>query len=228
MSVQKAVWVLNQLSGFGIQKFKRLQEELGDLSKLLDPETLKQLRLSAEWGADFVGTFRELLASDAFEREAEQCEKTGIRIISLLDSNYPKNLSAIYDPPFILYVKGTLIPEDEAAIAIVGSRHPTTYGMRCSARFASELAERGFTIVSGFARGIDGEAHRGALRAKGRTIAVLGSGLDVIYPKEHASLYEDILASGAIISEFPLARYLQRLIFQDAIVLSAVLQWASW
>jgi len=204
MSVQKAVWVLNQLSGFGIQKFKRLQAELGDLSKLLDSETLNQFRLSAEWGADFVGGLRELLASSAFEREAERCEKAGIRMISLLDSKYPKNLSAIYDPPLILYVKGTLIPEDEAAIAIVGSRHPTIYGMRCSVRFASELAERGFTIVSGFARGIDGEAHRGALKVKGRTIAVLGSGLDVVYPKEHVSLYQDILESGAIVSEFPL------------------------
>jgi len=204
MSVQKTVWILNQLSGFGIQKFKRLQEKLGDLSKLLDSEVLNQLRLSSEWGADFVRDFHGILASSVFEREVEQCEKAGIRIISLLDPDYPKNLSAIYDPPFILYVKGTLIPEDEVAIAIVGSRHPTTYGMRCSNRFASELAERGLTIVSGFARGIDGEAHRGALKGKGRTIAVLGSGLDVIYPKEHTSLYGDIVASGAIVSEFPI------------------------
>ena len=204
MSVQKTLWILNQLSGFGIQKFKRLSETLGDLTRLLNSDALDQLRFSAEWGADFVTGFRQILEAGHFECEAEQCTKAGVRMMSLLDPDYPKNLSAIYDPPLILYVKGTLIPEDNAAIAIVGSRHPTTYGIRCSSRFASELAERGFTIVSGFARGVDGEAHRGALRSKGRTIGILGSGLDVIYPKEHASLYEDILANGAIVSEFPL------------------------
>ena len=204
MSVQKVIWTLNQLSGFGIQKFKRLRETLSDLETLLNPDVLSELRLSPEWGADCVTRFQALLESGDFEREEERCTKVGVRILTLLDSDYPKNLASIYDPPLVLYVKGSFIPEDQVAIAIVGSRHPTTYGLRSSNRFAQELAERGVTIVSGFARGVDGEAHRGALKAKGRTIAVLGCGLDIIYRKEHASRYEEILASGAIISEFPL------------------------
>ena len=204
MQVQKAVWILNQLSGFGIQKFKTLVEKLGDVTTLFLPQTLDELRGSEGWGPEFVSNFQSVLTSGDFERESDRCAQEGVRILSLLDPEYPKNLSSIYDPPLILYVKGTFIPEDEVAIAIVGSRHATTYGAQVSNRFASELAERGVTIVSGFARGIDGEAHRGALRAKGRTIGVLGCGLNVVYPKEHTSLYEQILASGALMSEFPL------------------------
>jgi len=104
----------------------------------------------------------------------------------------------------ILYVKGTLIPEDEAAVAMVGTRHATAYGLRTARRLASELAERGITVVSGLARGIDGEAHRGALRAGGRTLAVLGCGLDQVYPRDHGRLYEEISEHGALVSEFPL------------------------
>src|SRR3989338_4396647 len=190
MEVQKVIWVLNRLPGFGIQKFKRLHEQLGDFRKLFDSGTIKGLSSSPEWGFEFVRDFQEIFESDEFERETGYCVQRGIHITSLLDSDYPKNLAAVYDPPLILYVKGNLIPEDEVAIAVVGSRHSSTYGLKCSSRFASALAERGVTIASGFARGIDGEAHRAALRARGRTIAVLGCGLDVIYPKEHASLYE--------------------------------------
>ena len=205
MNVQKAVWILNRLDGFGIQKFKRLTEILGDFAQLSDSEIAAKLESRSEWGRDFAAEFRSLLSSGEFERELVQCSERNIRILSVLDPDYPKNLSSIYDPPLILYVKGAFIVEDEAAIAIVGSRYPSAYGIKTAGRFASELAERGITIVSGFARGIDGEAHRGALRAKGRTIAVLGCGLDVVYPKEHASLHEAILSSGALVSEFPLS-----------------------
>ena len=185
MELQKAVWTLNQLPDFGIQKFKRLRETVRDLNQLFDP----QFRIPSEWTADLSSKFQELSTSDKFEQEIDKCRKAGIRILSLLDPEYPKNLSAVYDPPLILYIKGNFIPEDEVAIAVVGSRHPTTYGIRIANRLARELAEKGVTVVSGFARGIDGQAHRGAISAKGRTIAVLGSGLDVIYPKEHELLF---------------------------------------
>jgi len=200
MELQKAVWTLNQLPDFGIQKFKRLRETVRDLNQLFDP----QFRIPSEWTADLSSKFQELSTSDKFEQEIDKCRKAGIRILSLLDPEYPKNLSAVYDPPLILYIKGNFIPEDEVAIAVVGSRHPTTYGIRIANRLARELAEKGVTVVSGFARGIDGQAHRGAISAKGRTIAVLGSGLDVIYPKEHELLFEEISEHGALISEFPL------------------------
>ena len=204
MNIQKAVWILNRLHGFGAQKFKRLCEEVKDLATLFEPETLARLARSPEWGFDFVSQSREISKSYEFEKEFEQCEKENIQIVSLLDPTYPKNLASIYDPPLILYVKGILIPEDEISIAIVGSRHATPYGFRIAGRFAQELAERGVTVVSGFARGIDSEAHRGAVRAKRRTIAVLGCGLDIVYPKEHNALYQEILSNGgALMSEFP-------------------------
>lgn len=204
MTAKKAVWILNRIQGFGVQTFKRLQSELGDVAKLGDPTALDQLRGKSEWGAGFANRYLELETAGDFEREMDRCAKEGIEILSILDSDYPKNLASVYDPPLVLYVKGTLIPEDNLAVAIVGSRNPSLYGLRTAARFSLELAERGFTVVSGFARGIDGEAHQSALRAKGRTIAVLGCGLDVLYPKEHGQLYEQIAAQGALLSELPL------------------------
>lgn len=139
------------------------------------------------------------------EKEIERCEKLGIGLISFGDQNYPSLLKETSDPPLILYVRGNLLESDQAAVAIVGTRHPSLYGAEQAKRFAQRLAEMGLTIVSGFARGIDREAHERALGVRyGRTIAVLGSGLDVIYPKEHQSLYEEIIEKGALISEFAL------------------------
>ena len=115
---------------------------------------------------------------------------------------YPKNLGNVYNPPKQLYVNGTLLPEDAMAVALVGSRRASLYGIETCDRLAFELASRGVTIVSGMARGIDTAAHRGALRAKGRTIAVMGSGHKNIYPPENADLYKEIVKSGAVITEY--------------------------
>ena len=201
MKAQRLVWALNRLPRFGIQTFKRLQEKQLDLSQCGDSELVNLL---ADFDPNFPQEFTQILSSGEFESDLEQCHQAGIRMMSLLDSDYPTNLAAIYDPPLILYIKGSFIPEDRYSIAVVGSRHPSTYGIRMAGKFSSELSVRGITIVSGFARGIDAEAHRSSLRTKGRTIAVLGCGLDVIYPKEHASLYQEIIEHGAIVSEFPL------------------------
>jgi DNA processing protein len=119
------------------------------------------------------------------------------------DAGYPKNLKTIYDPPAVLYVKGELIPQDEAAVALVGTRRATYYGMQAGEKLAYDLALRGITIVSGMALGIDTAAHRGALRAQGRTIAVLGSGHGNIYPRRNKALYEEIAQNGAVVTEFP-------------------------
>ena len=122
--------------------------------------------------------------------------------IALGDERYPELLRAIYDPPAVLYCDGSVEPGDRQAVAIVGSRQATPYGLRITETLAGELSTLGFTILSGFARGIDAAAHRAALAAGGRTIAVLGCGLDVDYPPGHASLHAEIAGSGAVLTEF--------------------------
>jgi DNA processing protein len=127
----------------------------------------------------------------------------GIDILTEPDAAYPRTLRQIHDPPGVLFRRGTYLPQDELAIAIVGTRHATRYGLSQAEKLAAGLARVGFTIVSGLARGIDAAAHRGALEAGGRTIAVLGSGLLEIYPPEHESLARDVAASGCVLSEAP-------------------------
>jgi DNA processing protein len=136
--------------------------------------------------------------------ELRRAEEAQARIVTLEDAGYPERLRTIADPPLALYVRGTLIVEDAVAVAIVGSRHASAYGLQCAMRLASDLAERGVTVISGLAVGVDGAAHRGALRARGRTLAVLGSGLSQLYPPEHRELAEEIIERGAVVSEFPM------------------------
>jgi DNA processing protein len=137
-------------------------------------------------------------------KEFKQIEERGIKILTLKDDNYPEFLKTIPDPPIILYILGEIKARDEVALAVIGSRSPTPYGRMTAESLSKALAEIGFTIVSGMARGIDSIAHRAALAAGSRTIAVLGSGLGVVYPPENRSLMEKIACSGAVISEFPL------------------------
>lgn len=140
---------------------------------------------------------------DKIHRQIDLLLRAGIQVITCLDEAYPERLLNIYDRPAFLYVLGTLSQHD-IDIAIVGSRHASAYGKYTTDRISRELALKGITIVSGLARGIDSCAHRGALAAKGRTIAVLGSGLDVIYPPENRKLFAAIAENGAVVSEFPL------------------------
>jgi DNA processing protein len=140
---------------------------------------------------------------DKIKLELDRTIKAGIKIITYSDELYPAKLLNIYDRPAFLYVKGNLT-KDEINIAMVGSRQASTYGKYTTERISRELAIKGITIVSGLARGIDAAAHRGALTASGITIAVMGSGLDVIYPPENKKLYAEIVQSGAVISEYPL------------------------
>jgi DNA processing protein len=128
----------------------------------------------------------------------------GIDVLTILDQEYPHVLRAINNPPPLLYIKGTLKREDELAIAIVGSRASTYYGKRQAEKFSRNLVKRGFTIVSGMARGIDTVAHDAAIQEGGRTIAFLGSGINVVYPKENRQLMQRIIENGAVLTEFPL------------------------
>lgn len=136
-------------------------------------------------------------------RELRRIDEMGLQIVTLADPDYPKLLKGIYDPPLVLYVKGTLSAADRQGLAVVGSRKTTHYGLACAKKLSFQLAHAGLTIISGLARGIDTAAHEGALAAKGRTIAVIGSGHGKLYPPENAALAERIAQSGAVVSEFP-------------------------
>jgi len=138
-----------------------------------------------------------------FAREMERLQATEIRVTTLGEADYPEALRWIPEPPPVLYIWGTLRYEDNLAVAVVGSRKPSPYGQLAAQRLSTELAQYGFTVVSGLARGVDSLAHQGALQAGGRTIAVLGSGINVVYPPEHRRLYEAIRDQGAVVSEFP-------------------------
>lgn len=133
--------------------------------------------------------------------EMERLERHGVRLIARGTPEYPAYLATISDPPYLLYIRGTLTAADANAVALVGSRHCTEYGRRVAARLASGLARAGVTVVSGLARGIDGAAHRAALEAGGRTLAVLAGGLSRIYPPEHTDLAREVEASGAVLTE---------------------------
>ena len=138
------------------------------------------------------------------ERELELINEFGCQVLTLYDDAYPLHLKGIDSPPLVLYIRGELTAEDAMSISIVGSRNAKDYGRKVSYRLSYQLAQSGLTVVSGLAMGIDTSAHRGALEAGGRTIAVMGNGLSVIYPAENRELVKKIEASGALISEFPI------------------------
>ncbi|MGD9126499.1 MAG: DNA-processing protein DprA [Planctomycetia bacterium] len=149
---------------------------------------------------------REIRHSDLTTNPAEElelCEANNITLLPDYDERYPRCLREIHNPPPLLFERGELLPRDSLGIAIVGTRHASDYGQKQARLLAAGLARAGLTIVSGMARGIDGVAHRAALEAGGRTVAVLGSGLMEIYPPEHKNLLEEIAAQGAVLSEFP-------------------------
>ena len=130
----------------------------------------------------------------------------GCHVVTQQDENYPELLRQIYDPPIVLYVKGTLTTRDKNSVALVGSRMTTSYGVNVTRKLAYQLAYMGVTVVSGGARGIDTAAHQGALSAKGRTIAVLGTGINIVFPPENAQLFEKIIRNGALVTQFPFNR----------------------
>lgn len=139
--------------------------------------------------------------SDQAVEELNSCEQLGVDLLRLEDDNYPDGLREIPDPPQLLYVRGSLTDSDRLGIGIVGSRRCTLYGRQQAERFARDLSMAGITVISGLARGIDACAHRGAMEANGRTLAVLGTGVGHIYPPEHGPLAEEVIAHGALISE---------------------------
>ena len=178
------------------------------LARFGTPEKIFRADVQQIGSVDGIGMKRarqvkEFTSWDLVKKHVQNLEQKEMRVISLHDPEYPELLRETGDSPLVLYVKGAFKIKDRCTIAIVGSRKPTHYGISVTEKISQELACMGFTIVSGMARGIDSIAHRGALQSGGRTIAVLGSGLDIPYPPEHKSLFERITESGCVISEFP-------------------------
>jgi DNA processing protein len=195
-------WIALRLAfGIGNINYKNLISHFGAPENVFKarPDELGQVEGITARAIDSIRNFKP---DRAVDKELDLINKKAVAIITLNDAAYPKNLKNIYDPPPLLYVKGALSSSDDTAFAIVGSRNASEYGMSATERISRELAIHGITIVSGMARGIDSCAHDGALAARGRTIAVLGSGIDVIYPPENRRLYEAITSHGAVVTEF--------------------------
>ena len=195
--------LLSIVEGIGARTYQRLLEKFGNATAILNAS---RSELSAY---DFLKHDTLVQLTTARNRLdptqiVELCAQDQIDILSLREERYPAQLRTIPDPPPILYVKGTLLPSDSFSIAIIGTRRNTQYGERQTERLTSALAQSGFTIISGLALGIDSIAHRATLKAGGRTIAVLGSGLHRIYPPAHKPLAQQIVESGGcILSEYP-------------------------
>lgn len=192
--------------GLGPTRGRRLVEFFGSINAVFQASLteLEATGLRAA-SAQSLGTGRSLeLAQDEIARAAA----ASVRVISIDDPGYPSQLKQIYDPPLILYLRGSADVISQPGVALVGTRHPTPYGLGMAERLACDLAARGLVIFSGMARGVDTAGHRGALAGKGKTVAVFGTGVDVTYPKENTRLMDQILASGgAVISEFPIGTF---------------------
>ncbi|MBI5286627.1 MAG: DNA-protecting protein DprA [Deltaproteobacteria bacterium] len=194
---------LNYIPGIGKVVYSTLVERFGNPAGVFEA-TIQELTAIKGLRRETASVIKGFKDWGWVEQEMALMERHDVSILTIKDKGYPKNLLTTYDPPPYLYIKGRIEEVDNVAVAVVGSRIPTPYGISVAERMAGELASNGVTVVSGMARGIDSAAHRGALRANGRTIAVLGCGVDVIYPKENKRLYEEICSSGAVISEFPM------------------------
>ena len=197
-------WLALSLTpGVGSVLFKRL------LDRFKTPEAVFSAPMKELLRIEGLGekVAREILngpLEKAVRKELSLLGKLGGGIVTLKDDGYPKRLRDIYDPPALLYVRGELRREDTLAIAIVGSRKTSPYGRWITEKIGQDLARHGVTVISGMARGIDSVAHMGALQGGGRTIAVLGCGVDVIYPSENRNLFNQIIEHGAVLSEFPM------------------------
>lgn len=198
----EALVSLNLIGDIGSTRLKKLLDYFDKPENILNVPQEKLMAISGI-GQKIANQIRSLRRED-IDKEFDLANKYNLKIMTIEDADYPKNLKQIPDPPVVLYVKGEIKEQDKFSIAIVGSRRASFYGLSCAEKFAADLSNKGFTIVSGMAHGIDTYAHRGALKTGSRTIAVMGSGFNHIYPTENKELAEEISKSGAVISEFPI------------------------
>src|SRR6266436_316134 len=192
--------------GLGPTRVRKLVEHFGSAERVLHA-SLTELEATGMpvVSAQSLATGKSM---ELAQQEIAKAVECGARIVALDDSAYPARLKEIYDPPVVLFVRGNVEVLSSPGIAMVGTRHPTPYGLGMAERLSKDLAGRGLVIISGMARGVDTASHRGAIAAGGKTVAVFGTGIDVIYPKENSRLSEQILSlGGALISEFPIGTF---------------------
>ena len=202
MTDKEYLVLLSTFVPFGPARIKLLLKYFGSARKIwqADIKTLFKLGLGVEKTEEFIAHRENFDEKGYFNR----LNRLKINYLTIREEDYPRNLKEINDAPYVLYLRGKLKSADRAAVAIVGSRKMTAYGREVTNRFSSELASLGITIVSGLARGVDTEAHKSALGAGGRTIAVVGSGLDNLYPPENTKLADETAKHGAVVTEYPL------------------------
>jgi DNA processing protein len=201
LSDPRKYWVgFNLVKGIGAARLRALLAYFGDAASAWQapPQALRAAGLSSK----LIEAFLQVRAGVSLDQVWDQIQTQGIGVLTWDDADYPRRLKEIDQPPPVLYVRGALLPEDEWAVAIVGTRRITPYGRQVCEDIAGMLARNGVAVVSGLARGVDAVAHQAALNAGGRTIAVLGSGVDRIYPPEHRRLAGRIIERGALISDY--------------------------
>ena len=199
----KAYWVaFNSIKGIGSVRLRKILEHFGDLSMAWQApaDALRQAGLP-EKVVDRILIRRSKLVLEAYW---DKIQKTGVKVVTWEDEDYPRRLREIHNPPPVFYVRGSFVMEDEWSVAIVGTRRVTSYGKQVTRELASYLGRNGITVISGMARGVDSVAHESALEAGGRSLAVLGCGVDCIYPAENRQLAERMMESGGLISDYAL------------------------
>jgi DNA processing protein len=194
---------LNMIPDIGPVRFQMLLSHFGNVEDILYASVPEITRVNGV-GEKIAQVIVEKRGEVSIDEELKKIDAASVRVITLEDEEYPLNLKSIWAAPPVLYVKGCLKEDDRLSISLVGTRSASSYGRKMADRFAQDLARYGLTVVSGLARGIDTCSHLGAIQAKGRTIAVLGCGVDIIYPAENKGLFEQIIQHGAVISEFPM------------------------
>jgi len=201
MESREAFVALNMVENVGPVRARQLLEHFGDAPQILSATKSQLLRVRGigEETAESIVSWEKSVDLAA---ELKRIADSGCHIVIQSDPHYPELLRQIYDPPTLLYVKGDLTPKDKNGVAMVGSRLTTHYGIEVARKLAYQLAYTGVTVVSGGARGIDTAAHQGALSGKGRTICVLGTGINIVFPPENGELFERIAANGAVVSQY--------------------------
>jgi DNA processing protein len=205
MDSREALIALNLIEHVGPVRARLLLEHFGDAPKILaaSKSALLRVRNIGDETAEAIATWEETID---LAGELKRISDFGCHVLISTDENYPASLREIYDPPLVLYVKGGLTAKDKNAVAMVGSRSTTHYGIETARKLAYQLAYVGVTVVSGGARGIDTAAHQGAMAAKGRTVCVLGTGVNIVFPPENKDLFGRIAENGAVITQFPFNR----------------------